>query len=169
MKKIEVEFKFEIGQVVYHKTAAHDIVSRPNAFMVVERMMIECPGGVQKSYKLSGKAEAVNEIALAAELPEFTPESEEYIRALAAEEGRRESIRLDEFGRINLAERAMRVFDGESGCREVADAAWSKFRENADHVDDHEAFVEAVQETMENLLRGASAGKKNKDGGRRGR
>jgi len=164
MKKIEIEFKFEIGQVVYFKLAAHDAVSRPNAFMVIERIMQECPGGVQKNYKLSGRAEMINEIALTADLPEFTPESEEYIRSLAAEEGRKESIRLDEFGKSKLAERAVKAFKGETGWKEVADTAWNKYRENQEHPDDQGAFTKAVQETMENLLRNAPARKRHERG-----
>ncbi len=53
-------FKFKIGEMVYPKIALQLYEKLPAAFgikspfQIVERILQECPGGVQKSYKTRG-------------------------------------------------------------------------------------------------------------------
>ena len=79
MSKLEAEMAFEIGDIVYFKTALHDEHARPTAFLVLERFLQECPGGIQKSYVLTEQQHAVLEIALTKDRPKYEP-SEHYKR-----------------------------------------------------------------------------------------
>lgn len=57
---MEVDFKFKIGDVVTHKTMAPPYMKdgdklgdpKPQMFTIVGRLMDECPGGVQKHYRV---------------------------------------------------------------------------------------------------------------------
>ena len=49
-----IEFKFQIGDVVTHKTMVPPFQTkdgRPQHFTIVGRLYDECPGGIQKHYR----------------------------------------------------------------------------------------------------------------------
>ena len=73
MSMLSAELAFEIGDIVYFKTALHDEHSRPIAFMVLERFVQECPGGIQKSYVLTEQSRPIMEIALTKDKPAYEP------------------------------------------------------------------------------------------------
>ena len=62
-------FAFEIGDLVYFRKAAGGILGRDNPAMhqITERRLVQCPGGIQKSYVINGHV--MQEIELTAELP----------------------------------------------------------------------------------------------------
>jgi len=72
------EFKFEIGDVVYFKTAKNDCDGRPIKLMVLERIAQECPGGIQLQYKVMGSSisAAFLEILLTKDCPPYEPNEE---------------------------------------------------------------------------------------------
>jgi len=76
MSKIESEFKFELGDMVYIRGSQHIAGCRPTHFVVCERIAQECHGGVQQFYKMLGWTGAVSEIALTVEEPAFRPQSD---------------------------------------------------------------------------------------------
>lgn len=77
---MEVNFKFEIGQIVTTRVAIAETVSaakigegrHPHLYMVVSRFLDECPGGVQLHYGLAraGECKRFNEpeVALPSEI-----------------------------------------------------------------------------------------------------
>ena len=77
MSKIEVEFEFEIGQLVFFKGSQHTRSNRPKMFPIFERHAQECHGGIQKLYKLSFITELVPEVVLTTEEPQYRPACEE--------------------------------------------------------------------------------------------
>jgi len=54
MSSITVDFEFEIGDTVYFKAARHNLSDSPKGFTVCERGAVECHGGVQRFYRLTG-------------------------------------------------------------------------------------------------------------------
>jgi hypothetical protein len=79
MSKVSVEFQFEIGELVYFKAAAHNSSHRPRRFVIYERHVQECSGGVQKLYRLDGCDRLAVEIVLTTKEPPYRPISEEEI------------------------------------------------------------------------------------------
>ena len=73
MSSLTVEFAFEIGDLVYFKSATHDIGNTPVKFVVYERLAQECHGGVQRLYRVLGVKDWVPEIVLTSVLPPYTP------------------------------------------------------------------------------------------------
>lgn len=76
MSGINVEFKFEIGGMVYFRGSIHDFDHRPNQFVIAERSAHECHGGLQRLYKLVNYRDPVPEIALSREEPSYQPASD---------------------------------------------------------------------------------------------
>lgn len=62
-------FSFKMGDLVYFRTAAGGILGRehPAMHQITERRLQQCPGGLQKSYVISGHVH--QEIELTTELP----------------------------------------------------------------------------------------------------
>ena len=71
-KALDALFKFKIGDQVWFASAVVDMVDglRPTTFTIVERVVLQCSGGVQKFYALneyrsdSGAVRMVAELAL---------------------------------------------------------------------------------------------------------
>lgn len=77
MSSITVEFEFEIGDLVYFKHAVHDETNKPRPLMICERIVQECPGGVQLQYKVLGDEYGTClELTLTADEPEYRPYSD---------------------------------------------------------------------------------------------
>ena len=72
-KVLDQLFQFGVGDIVYFKTAPHNRDKYPNRFMVVERFVQQCHGGVQFLYKLDPPARdgLVPEIVLCIEKPPY--------------------------------------------------------------------------------------------------
>jgi hypothetical protein len=69
-----VEFKFEVGQIVYYRSAANDRDHIPRKFIIIERFAQQCHGGTQILYKLDADPKAlIPEICFTAEEPEYDP------------------------------------------------------------------------------------------------
>lgn len=79
MSKIEVEFEFELGDLVFLRGAQHIQQSRPKRYVIYERMASECHGGCQRLYKVLGWSEPLPEILLTKTEPPYQPEAEEYL------------------------------------------------------------------------------------------
>lgn len=79
MSKIEVEFAFELGQIVYVRSSLHTHNVSPTRYVIAERIAQECHGGVQRLYKIYGRDDFVPEIVLTSEEPAFRPVSDEEI------------------------------------------------------------------------------------------
>ena len=45
---LDDHFKFKLGAFVFFRTASHNDSQRPKRFLVTERFLEECEGGVQK-------------------------------------------------------------------------------------------------------------------------
>ncbi len=73
MSKIEVEFEFKIGQLVFFRDAQHTRSDRPMMFVIYERLAQQCHGGIQKLYKLSRYDGLFPEVVLTTEEPEYRP------------------------------------------------------------------------------------------------
>lgn len=73
MSKIEVQFEFELGDLVYFRGSANDGGQRPTAFVIVEQIAQKCSGGVQQLYKLSGETSYHSELALTKDEPPYRP------------------------------------------------------------------------------------------------
>ena len=58
-KEMKVQFEFEIGEIVYFKTARNNQHCKPAKFQVVGRLVEECPGGIQLHYMVADGAPAV--------------------------------------------------------------------------------------------------------------
>lgn len=82
MSKLEVNFAFEIGDLVYIKSASHRMDCVPKRYVVYERIAQQCHGGVQLLYKITSFDGTFPEVVLTKELPAYEPISEE---ALAEE------------------------------------------------------------------------------------
>ena len=92
--KVEVTFEFELGELVYVADAIHTNTARPRPFMIIERGMTECQGGVQKFYKLNGRLETpCFEPALTREEPKYRPDSNETLLLREHENHRRLTLR----------------------------------------------------------------------------
>lgn len=89
MTGINVEFKFEIGDLVYIKGTSHDFDHRPNQFLIVERLVQQCHGGIQLLYKLLDRTQHHPEIVLTREQPAYKSASD------AAYEERRKKNEVD--------------------------------------------------------------------------
>ena len=80
---LDALFEFEIGQLVYAKTAAGGVAGRdhPVMYQITERRLVQCPGGIQKSYVVGGHLH--QEIELTRDIPigrKLTDEEAESIR-----------------------------------------------------------------------------------------
>lgn len=71
MSTLSAEMAFEIGDVVYFRTAEHRHGTRPKPFIVTGREIEECPGGIQKHYKLGGVSGTAHEMELTKEIPPY--------------------------------------------------------------------------------------------------
>ncbi len=69
MSELKADMAFEIGELVYFKGAIYNTHQTPNRYMVVERYVNECHGGIQRLYKLEGITVQVAEIALTRDVP----------------------------------------------------------------------------------------------------
>lgn len=78
-KKIEVEFEFEIGDLVFFRSSDHAVGIRPKTFCVYERLAQECHGGIQRLYKLGNVPESIPEVLLCKDEPEYRPMSDSEI------------------------------------------------------------------------------------------
>lgn len=76
MDSVTVSFQFAVGEIVYFRTAQHDHETRPHKFMIVERQMHECSGGMQVAYKLQNSDYLCPEICLTRDRPEFDAEAQ---------------------------------------------------------------------------------------------
>lgn len=92
---MEATCLFEVGQLVFFCTAAHDIHNRPKAFVVTAQIVERCSGGVQIQYRLSGVDGTISEIALQSVPPAFEALSgeciDEIVRQQVAVERAREA------------------------------------------------------------------------------
>ena len=71
--KVEAEFEFAIGEIVYHKTAAHQQGTYPSKFVVDAQILQISPGGQELYYVLSEKKDMVLEHSLTREKPPYDP------------------------------------------------------------------------------------------------
>jgi hypothetical protein len=72
MSSLTVEFAFEIGNIVYFRSARHDSRNQPTRYLVFERGAFECHGGVQKMYRVDGFPDRwISEPCLTTEEPEY--------------------------------------------------------------------------------------------------
>ena len=88
MDQFTTNFQFEIGELVYMKTARHDAENTPRKFMIIERLAQQCPNGVQLHYKLQPPMESpkVLELCISREMPAYEPvDKAKYEEALQAE------------------------------------------------------------------------------------
>ena len=77
---ITVTFEFEIGELVFIKSATHIIGSRPKRFLILERVVQQCHGGIQLMYLLDVPNLPLRpEIALTREEPAYRPVSLEQL------------------------------------------------------------------------------------------
>lgn len=76
MSGFEVDFEFEIGELVFVKSALHADGVRPKYFVIIERLAQQCSGGIQRLYKLAGEEGVVPEIALTRDEPPYRPPSD---------------------------------------------------------------------------------------------
>lgn len=82
MSTLSAEMAFEIGDFVYLKHHESTPELRPRRYMVYERHIQECHGGVQRFYRVAGLEGPVAEICLSKEIPPMD-ESAEIERAKA--------------------------------------------------------------------------------------
>lgn len=79
MSEITVKFAFEIGEVVYFKTAEHDATHTPKQFIITERIaQQQVSRDTLLFYALSNTMENVPEIMLTRECPVYQPRCEAY-------------------------------------------------------------------------------------------
>lgn len=71
MTGFRVDFKFEIGDIVFAKDAAHDEGNTPLPMCIIERIAQECMGGVQQLYKTSRAEKCFPEVCLTNERPPY--------------------------------------------------------------------------------------------------
>lgn len=72
MSELKADMAFDVGDIVYHKSALFTQTITPMPQVVIERHVVECHGGVQKFYKLNEAGAAlVPEIALTKEKPAY--------------------------------------------------------------------------------------------------
>jgi len=83
MSKLEVEFEFEIGDIVFSKAAQHCSGHRPKPFIIYERIAEQCHGGVQRLYKVMGFEGFVPEVVLSRDEPEYRPAPEAELKDAA--------------------------------------------------------------------------------------
>ena len=69
MSKLEAEMEFEIGDMVYMKDSVHEPGRLPQPFIVYERHLAECHGGVQRFYAINPGQPHVPGILLTKEMP----------------------------------------------------------------------------------------------------
>ena len=69
MSVLSADMAYEIGDLVYLRTARHDDTHTPARYMVLGRIVQECHGGVQRQYELSGLNGWVPEILITREPP----------------------------------------------------------------------------------------------------
>ena len=89
---VAVEFEFAKGEILYRRDSNHGEGMVPRPFMVQERHVVDCHGGVQKLYKLVGEGGQFPEFSLSREMPPFQPASDALLadRARVAEARRQE-------------------------------------------------------------------------------
>jgi len=74
--------EFEVGEFVYRRTASHSDSVRPRRFLITERYLQQCHGGIQKMYRLDpDEGQLLPEIALTRDEPPFRGPSKECIEA----------------------------------------------------------------------------------------
>jgi hypothetical protein len=78
MSELKVEFKYEIGDLVYFRSALHNDSNCPKAFIITERIVQQCYGGTQLLYRISGIEGTHPEIVFQYGEPEYQPRSPEY-------------------------------------------------------------------------------------------
>ena len=90
MAKTEIDWKYELGELVYVRGATHTAIARPKCFVVIEQIASQCSGGLQLAYRFCNWSGPVPEIALCREEPPYQPESqqgvEDQCRILAQQE-----------------------------------------------------------------------------------
>ena len=66
-------FQFKVGDIVYTKCANNNAHAVPNKFIITERHLNQCSGGIQFSYTIGGvlKSFKVQEIELCKEPPPY--------------------------------------------------------------------------------------------------
>ena len=72
--ELKAEFEFEIGDIVYLKTADHNDHIRPAKLMVTDRIIMECHGGIQTFYKVDKTQDMIPSIVLTGEMPPADPD-----------------------------------------------------------------------------------------------
>lgn len=72
MSVLQAEMEFEIGDIVYHKTALHSD-ERATPFIVIERFVQECHGGIQRQYRISSDRRVDSRLMVATELTKEKP------------------------------------------------------------------------------------------------
>ena len=69
-------FQFSIGEQVYFKVALHDSERKPKRFIILERVLQQCSGGIQFFYVLGGPTQGnfkVSEVEITKEEPSYKP------------------------------------------------------------------------------------------------
>lgn len=95
-KKIEVEFAFEIGDLVYIRGADYTVSVRPNQFVILERSAQECHAGIQRCYKLLEMSSWVPEIALTYDEPAYRPASDAWLADRLRVQAAERKLRMEE-------------------------------------------------------------------------
>lgn len=95
--KMTVEFKFDIGDIVYWRMANHDHGRFPQQMIVYEQLAQRCHADAQQLYRVGGVDKWISETLLSADAPPMRIYSDESI----AEELRIENIKRDIWRREN--------------------------------------------------------------------
>lgn len=85
MSELKSDMAFEVGEMVYVRHALHNANRVPLQYIITERYVQECHGGIQRLYKLLGEQGMYPEIALTRERPAYQPRCEEYYDERAGE------------------------------------------------------------------------------------
>ena len=104
MSELKAEMKFEVGDFVYFRNASHHIEALPKRFVVTERLVQECHGGVQRLYKLHGHEGLVPEICLCSDMPPYIAGVKERIEELVSLELVHASARRAELASTKMAD-----------------------------------------------------------------
>ena len=74
--EVRATFEFEIGELVYIRSANHAKGVRPRRFIILERIVQQCCGGIQLFYLLDDpNIPQRSEILLTREEPAYRPDS----------------------------------------------------------------------------------------------
>lgn len=77
---MQTEMQYEVGDMVYIRNAIHDRAHRPKQFVILERYIQQCMGGIQLAYRLNARGEGLHfymEVELTLTEPKYQKTSQE--------------------------------------------------------------------------------------------